>query len=378
MPNSNFPRRTFIKAVAAGVGIAAVSIIGIGYVGSNNSPKPIGGPSPDPRFGVYFEYDEATKRIAYAYGSGDYAYKVTVGPNGHNQLPNIISIHRATLDGELSSAKWSLLSQTRTDYFPPMVFRSVTNGDDSRTFYTGGAHGADGGGGGGKTARNTLWNVYIDGKLVDATSSGYAHSISGKIVNELFAYNTVGLGRYALRQVFDLNMSGSGMEVHADITALEDVQILIDNGPQAYFGGFNDTQLISDSAVIGRNRLDPSVVSGPRSEYPGSWLLLMKSGNGTMACWVDREYEAGDGRYVAPAAPFIRGGGKGRAKFYNAIVARSRADLSAGSGYRWRGGYHFFADTRDEQLDTKVVLTIGQKRRTVVVAAGGESQVLRR
>lgn len=269
-----------------------------------------------------------------------------------------------------------MLSSVRTDYLPPMVFHAVENGDGSRTMYTGGAHGGDGGGGGAKTARNTSWSVKVDGREVTATSSGYTKAVHGVIVNELMAYNTVSSGRYAIRQSFMLDMTDSGTEVTAEVKALEPVVVLMDNGPQAYFGGFTESQMIADSKVPTRTPRDTTAVSGRRDENDRVWLLLMKSRNGTMACWVDRNYEAGDGRYVAPTSSFIRGGGKGRGKFYNAIVAAKKTPLAAGEGYLWRGGYHFFADTGGDGYDTRTNLTIGGKSKSVVVTTDGSSQII--
>lgn len=324
---------------------------------------------------VYYEYDATTKRVSYSYFSDGDAFKVTIGPNGHNELPNIISIQKAEKPVDLASASWKLLSSARTDYLPPMVFMAAKDGDGSRAFYTGGAHGGDGGGGGPMTARNTMWSVAVNGKKVDSSVSGYANFVQATIVNELMPYNAVAAGRYGVRQKFELNMSDSGLEVTADVNALEDVVVVIDNGPQAYFGGFSETQLLADSASATRSALDPTATSGRRDQNSEAWLLLMKSKNGTMACWVDRSYEAGDGRYVAPTSPYIRGGGKGRAKFYNAIVAATKTHLVAGQGYRWRGGYHFFSDTGGTDYDTKTRLTIGGVRRDVVVGVDGVSLI---
>ncbi|WP_338799440.1 hypothetical protein V9K81_06800 [Pseudomonas monteilii] len=324
---------------------------------------------------VYYEYDATTKRVSYSYFSDGDAFKVTIGPNGHNELPNIISIQKAEKPVDLASASWKLLSSARTDYLPPMVFMAAKDGDGARAFYTGGAHGGDGGGGGDRTAKNTKWSVMIDGREVIATSSGYAKELRGIVINELMAYNTVSSGRYAIRQSFMLDMTDSGTEVSAEVKALEPVVVLTDNGPQAYFGGFTESQMIVDSKLPGRTPLDPSAVSGRRDQYERAWLLLMKSRDGTMACWVDRGFEAGDGRYVAPTSSFIRGGGKGRAKFYNAIVAAKKTSLSAGDSYRWRGGYHFFADTQGDGFDTRTELTIGGERRSVLVTHEGISSI---
>lgn len=326
--------------------------------------------------GIYYTYNATTKALTYAYVSGDYAYRVTVRPAAINSLPNLTRIDRAPKVADLSAATWTMLSDVETDYLPPMIVQALSNGDGGARYYTGGAHGSDGNAGGEATAKNVLFAIYADGQLVDKTNSGYVTSLECMIVNHLFAYNTITLGRYALQQAFSLDMSGSGMQIHAQITALEAVAVSVDNGPQAYFGGFNTTQMLPDSQSPARVALDATQSSGARTAYPKAWLLLMKSSNGTMACWVDRAYEAGDGRYVSPSASFIRGGqepdGPPRAKFYNAIVAAMSATLSAGESYKWRGGYHFFSDTAETGFDTKAALSVG-RRKMVAVTTAGES-----
>jgi len=329
--------------------------------------------------GVYYTYNATTKALTYAYVSGDYAYRVTVRPAAINSLPNLTRIDRAPKVADLSAATWTTLSDVETDYLPPMIVQALNNGDSAPRYYTGGAHGSDGNAGGVATAKNVLFAIYADGQLVEKTNSGYVNSLECMIIDHLFAYNTISLGRYVMQQAFSLNMSGSGMQIDAEMTALEPVAVSVDNGPQAYFGGFNDTQMLPDSQLPTRVALDATQLSGPRTAYPKAWLLLMKSGNGTMACWVDRGYEAGDGRYVSPGASFIRGGqepgGPFRAKFYNAIVAAMSATLSTGESYKWRGGYHFFSDTAESGFDTKAALTVGSRKLVAVTTAGASLAV---
>lgn len=315
--------------------------------------------------GVYYEYDSVARVLSYAYRSGSSFYKVTFGVNGYNNLPNLIGIYKAALADDVSQASWVLLSATGTDYLPPMIIEAINNGDTGSQIYTGGNHGADGSDGGGNTARNVLFNVLADGKLLAGNSAGYANTVQAHVINELFAYNTIHAGRYAVRQAFRFDMSATGMEVHADVTALEEVRVKTDNGPQAYLGGFNTTQLMLGGQNTARIPLDTTVSSGPKTEYPEAWCLLMKSDNGTMACWVDRSYEAGDGRYVHETSSYIRGPGENRAKFYHAICAAAGPVLAEGEGYKWRGGYHFFNDTANATFDTAVSLRVGDVDRMV-------------
>lgn len=317
--------------------------------------------------GVFYEWDQATQRVSYSYRSAQYLYKVVFGVNGYNNLPNIREIYRAPFVSDPSVAAWTLLSLATTDYFPPMVVAANANGDGGAPLYTGGNHGAAGDDSGGQTARCINFKVFADGKLIShgGNVSGWASHLNALVVNELFAYNTITLGRYVLRQTFAVDMSGAGLELHCRVTAYEGVTVSTDNGPQAYFGGFQDTMLMLGGQNTQRAALDTSVSSGAKADYPDAWCLLTKSANGTFACWMDRNYGVGDGRYVAPTASFIRGPGPARGKFYHAAVAASSAVLSAGQGYEWRGGYHFFTDTEDSTFDTTMAITLGRETRLV-------------
>jgi hypothetical protein len=328
--------------------------------------------------GVYYEWDQGTQRVGYAYRSGQYLYKVVFGVNGYNNLPNIREIYRAPYVADPSVAAWTLLSLATTDYFPPMVVAAVNDGDGGSAIYTGGNHGAAGDDSGGQTARCINFKLYADGKLISGGGnvSGWATHLNAQVVNELLAYNTISLGRYVLRQSFAVDMSGAGMELHCQVTAYEAITVSTDNGPQAYFGGFQDTMLMLGGQNTQRDPLDTSISSGSRTDYPKAWCLLTKSANGTMACWMDRDFGIGDGRYVAPTSPFIRGPGPARGKFYHAAVASATAALSSGQGYEWRGGYHFIADTVDATFDTSMAITLGRTTRMVSAYRNGSFEVM--
>ncbi len=329
------------------------------------------------KMGAYFTYDPALKKLTYAYLSGSYAYRVTITPGAVNQLPDFNTIERGPRVTDLSQAVWSGIPgaiNIQTDYLPPVQVAAVNDGDGAARIYTGGAHGA-GTDGSIPTARNAMFSVFVDGQLLEVAASGYAESVEVMILNEIMAYNTVSAGRYVLQQILGLECSGRGSQISAEYAALEDARIYIDNGPQHYFGGFEATQMIPDSEVSARIDLSTSQGSGARSAYPKAWLLLTKSAYGTMASWVDRSYEAGDGRYVAETSPFIRAPGPDRAKFYHAIVAAMTANLAAGQSYKWRGGFHFFSDTAQTGFDTKAALQVG-RRKIVTVTSSGVSRAV--
>ena len=328
--------------------------------------------------GVYYEWEYVAKVVRYAYRSGAYFYKVGVGVNGYNGLPNIIDIYRAPATADITAAAWTLLSTTSTDYFPPLIFKADAGGDGASAIYTGGNHGADGDAGGGQTARNVLFLVYADGQLLPTTSnaSGFAEVVSAQIINEIAAYNTITFPRYPLRQSFNAAMSGAGIDLSCRVTAREAITVTIDNGPQAAFSGFATTQLMLGGQNTARVPTDTSLSSGNKVDYPGAWCLLNTSGNGTMATWVDRTYGAGDGSYVGAAAPYIRGPGAGRGKFYHAIVASASAVLAAGASYEWRGGFHFFdSPPQTAAVDTAVALQIGGVTRLVTAYPDGKYEI---
>ena len=326
--------------------------------------------------GVYYEYKHALKELSFAYASGNWAYRVIMKSVGAiNQLFDIQTIQRAPLVGDLATAVWQPIpgaSGILTDYFPPMVVRAVNNVDPGATqIYTGGSHGSDSAGGGQPTAKLETLAVFSDGAILDKDSAGYANTLSLMMVNRLMGWNTWAAGRYIVQQHFAVDVTPHGMDINARITALEDIVVSTDNGPQCYFGGFNDTQMIPDGMEPTRVPLDSTKVSGNKLDYPNVWIVLMRSTYGTQAAWVDRTYEAGDGRYVSDTANFIRGGGG--AKFYNAIVAAFSNNMSKGQSYRWRGGFHFMSNTDKDGFDTRANIRVGGKTRAVAVTTGGES-----
>lgn len=326
--------------------------------------------------GVYYEYKHDLKELSFAYASGNWAYRVIMKSAGAiNQLFDIQTIQRAPLVGDLATAAWQAIpgaSGILTDYFPPMVVHAVNNGDPGATqIYTGGSHGSDGAGGGQPTAKLFTLALFADGAILDKDSAGYANTLSLMMVNRLMGWNTWAAGRYIVQQHFAVDVTPHGMDINARITALEDIVVSTDNGPQCYFGGFNDTQMIPDGMEPTRVPLDSTKVSGNKVDYPNVWIVLMRSAYGTQAAWVDRTYEAGDGRYVSSAANFIRGGGG--AKFYNAIVAAFSNVMSKGQSYRWRGGFHFMSNTDKDGFDTRANIRVGGKTRAVAVTTGGES-----
>lgn len=309
-------------------------------------------------------YSMATNNMmSFVWRSGDFLYRLRFGPNGANSLPNVRGIEYAPL-APIQEAAWTIINEAGTDWLPPMVVRAVNNGDSHRMIYTGGNHGADGTSAGGSTARCVLFQWYLDGEPVEMGRiyTGSVQKATAVIVNELMAYNTTGTvdpvafpARYVLRQTFVVDFVPGSIEVLAHVEALEDIEVKTDNGPQMVSVGFQGEQVFVGSGIT-RGAFDATQDSGPSSNTPNCWALVLSSEAGQQVSWVDRSYEAGDGRYVSPTAPFIRGGGGTNTKMYQAIVAAKTIPFTTGSSYRWRGGYAWQAPglVIDSGLDCRI------------------------
>lgn len=288
------------------------------------------------RAGVYYKVDNDLN-VSFEYQSGLYYYRVTFGKNGFNNLPNIRKIERSVAN---RSKVWSTISETDTDYLPPLVFKVLNNGDVGATsIYTGGNHGTSGAAGGNQTARNVYYRIAANGQELSAGSSGYAESVDLFIINELMAYNTVSTGRYAIRQTFKVELKKAQVIVNADIHALEDIEIATDNGLQLYTGGYQGTQIIVGGQDTTRVAFKDKTNSGLKTNAPNAFALVLQNQFDQLAMWMDREYGAGDTRYIPNSATLIRAGTGTSTKWYNAIIANTAQQITASSGYKWRGGY---------------------------------------
>ncbi|MDJ1465649.1 hypothetical protein [Nitratireductor sp. GZWM139] len=307
--------------------------------------------------------------------SGDYLYRIRFGPNGFNDLPNIIGVDRASYSTE---PVWTEINTGSTDWLTPMTVEAVNNGNPSLPMaYSGGNHGSNGGGGGSQTARNTFYRLLIDGQPQPFSAVvGSCSKITLIIINELMAYNTFDTERYVLSQTFSLDIFPGGIELHSDVKAYEDIRLKRENGPQMVTTGFQGTQLIYGGQEDARVAFDATADSGPKSANPDAWALVLQSANGQQVSWMDRAYEAGDGRYVGAAEAFIRGGGASNTKWYHAVVSGMGAGVEflAGEGYKWRGGYAWQApDQQPTGYDSMVVLRKGG--RDMVALAKSASEV---
>lgn len=279
-------------------------------------------------------------QVSVAWRSGSMMYRLAFGPSGFNELPNITSLSRAA-GTDPKSAAWTVISNSATDWLPPIIVAADANGDPGATaIYTGGNHGSDGSAGGNKTARNILYRIMADGQPITADGEGWAENVSVLVVNEVMAYNTLVSGRYVLREAFNVQIRAGAFEMTCDRSALEALTVEGDNGPQTVTTGFQGTQLFYGGTNTARVAFDPTVSSGTKAAAPNAWALVFQDpANGQLTTWMDREYGVGNGSNVASNRAYVRLGGATNTKAYHAAVAGTPLQLPAGQSYKWRGGY---------------------------------------
>jgi len=261
--------------------------------------------------------------------------RLTVGPNGFNALPNVVSIESSAC-GDPAKAAWTFVNGGSTDWLPPLTVQAVENGDGGRMVYTGGNHGSSGSASGARTAANVGYQVLG----VRDGASGWAESLTMLIDNELAAFNTIGQRR-AVRQSFSLQITPGAVDVSALVTALERVEVLTDNALQMTTHGYQETVSFGGE----RMPFGLGLTSGPSATDRASTAEFASAANGLQLSWMDRAFGVGDGRYVAPDQPLIRMSANGRSsKAYHAAVLGTRLALEAGESYAWRGGYQWRAN----------------------------------
>lgn len=270
-------------------------------------------------------------------------YRVALGPNGFNGLPNIKSVSVAPDVSGVPGA-WTAHATGSTDWLPPLTFRAVENGDAGAMVYTGGNHGSNGDASGQQTAVNRVWRCLVDGQARPWVAfEGKADRVDLTIVNDLLAYNTITLGRYALRQVLSLSITPGGIAVEAEHIPLEAIELRVDNGLQIVTTGFQSEVTVLGGNPAASGAFQAMTDSGPKSDYPNAWAVMFRNAAGDqMAVWMDRGYAAGDGAMVAPDRALIRPNtGASSTKWYHAVAAGMNTALAAGQSYKWRGGYQW-------------------------------------
>lgn len=268
--------------------------------------------------------------------------RFTCKPNGKNGLFNIRKLEVA-VSGDPTTAAWSVMSDTDTDWLPPLKINALANNDGSATgYYTGGNHGSDGSSGGTATASMTVFAMDIEGRAIGAGEAvnGYARAVTFRWANDVQAYNTVSLGRAVVRQWFTMQFTEHGVECLCTVEALEACIVEQDNGLQVVGNGFEASCHYYDGEAKARQLAAAVTHSGMKNIAPDAWAMSLSGPNGLFNCWMDRSYGLGNGSNVYPQDAYMR---KNSTiwKFYHAVISRPDAGLSmsAGQTYDWRGGY---------------------------------------
>lgn len=317
-----------------------------------------------------------TDGLTVMWREGEKVKRLVFGKKGPNQLPDIKSLYFADWSFESEPTAWTQIMDTSSggDFIPPFIFRAVNDGDGGARIYTGGNHGSDGNVGGVPTARNISFMIMPDGQHA-TTGSGFAKYVQVLIVNEIMAYNTITLDRYPLRQIVKCFITAGSLEIENINSVTENVEFEQDNGPQTITNGFKGTQLFLGK-LNSRGVFNSTANSGSKSANPDVWGVSFKDpSNGQLVAWMDREYEAGDGRYVPSNSPFIRGGGASNQKFYHAVIVNMTVPLSAGASYRWRGGWAWqpVQTGLSDGVDGAVQRTVGGVSVCDIVLSDGQS-----
>lgn len=292
--------------------------------------------------GVHVSGDMATKTFAVTIPMGrTHMIRLTLKPNGKNGLFNIRKVERAGA-GNPEVASWTTMSDTDTDWLPPMQVAAVSGGDGGALIYTGGNHGSDGSSGGLATATMPIFAAEADGRTLGAAEvvQGYAQAVTFRWCNQLYGYNTITLSRAVVNQWLTMQVTQHGVEVMCRVEALEAINVVNDNGPQVVGDGFADSAHFYGGTAQARQLAASVTNSGQKWQTPDAWAMSLGGANGFLNSWMDRSFGVGSGLYVGPGNPYMR---KNAAswKFYHAAVAGVTASLAAGESYEWRGGYAF-------------------------------------
>lgn len=276
---------------------------------------------------------DSTGRLTLSWPDGVGTRGFVFGLNGANSLANFAQV---ILNG-------GVISSFATDWLPPMIFDAVNDGDGWPNLeFTGGNHLVDGK----VTAASVAYVIEADGVTLVPGSSGTASRVTCRIINKLMAGNTVSLGRYPLLQAFQVDFMPGVAGVHAEIMALEDLDIYIDYACQIVTSGVNDTMFYLGGQFPTPIPFDGTVNSGAPSAYPDAWAVLTTSANGQLAAWIDRDYGVAAEEHIYEGYGKIIGGGSASTKQYTSAIhkflQRNPANamrLEAGKSYQWRGGY---------------------------------------
>lgn len=287
--------------------------------------------------------DEKALRVWW--DDGEHSYRVTFERWGVNNLPNIRAVEHREKNGS-AFGKWMLVNRTDSGWLPPMIVKALGNYDKGSTAYTGGSHGSTGAVDGKPTAKNTNFQIVVDGVEKSDPGRGRAEDITVYVTNEIAGFNTQESGRLVMRQKFVVEFRDGGIYVDAENTALDDVGVFTDHGLQVVTTGFKGWRTLFGSEISTEQYIDVDFNTGPKSQNPSVWAASFESEqHGGMMLWMDRGYEDGDARYVDERQMLIRG--SKYSKWYLGVVLADKAtrpngfELKKGDSYSYRAGVVF-------------------------------------
>lgn len=292
-----------------------------------------------------FDAESGVLKCSWRHGEAE-MWRTTYQRNGFNDLWNWRSDEVAPL-GDPTLAAWVTVPGrvTSSDSFPPLQVSALADGDGSTTvIYTGGNHGSNGDASGLKTARMVSLQISVDDRVLQEgeSFSGYVDRVAMRWENELMGYNTVSLGRYILRQVFDFSIRPGDVSGYCSVRALEAIGMRVDNSLQHFAAAYETYHFYSGQSTERLNIADATsdTNSGPKNTYP-SWASVLAGPYGYHGVWSDRSYGAGGGQYLHGSAAFFRYGGNG--KFYSNVLGGGGVvdEFPAGQGYDWHAGYFY-------------------------------------
>lgn len=312
---------------------------------------------------LHVSFEVGVLRCSWQHGEAQ-MLRMTCQRNGFNDLWNWRSDEIAPL-GDPQTADWVVIPGriTGSDLFPPLQTFALTNGDGSTsTIYTGGNHGSNGDASGDKTARMVMLQLSVNGRVLagDESFLGYADSLRMQWTNELMGYNTISLGRYILRQMFDFTVRPGDVSGFCAVRGLEPIGVRGDNSLQLFADGYESCHFYDGQD---KNRtlitdMTSASNSGPATTWK-AWANVLAGPYGYHGIWSDHSYGIGDGRYLRGTAAFFRYGGS--RKFYSNLIGGGGfvAEFEAGQGYDWHAGF-FYAPLVDG-LDS--AFTFNRRRR---------------
>lgn len=318
-------------------------------------------------------YNSSNKELFIDFKSGALWYRWIFGINGFNNLPNFKGVSKSP-----DQKTWTPINFSATDWLPPLRIQAVNNGDGRSKFATGGNHGnVANSAAGEQTARNVLFQVFADGSLLTLDTVTNASVIDVVIVNEVMGWNTTpsetSAGRYVLRQSFNLSFKGSSVEVTANNTALEDINMARDSALQMVVAGLTSQMCFYGKSI--KETYVTETTSGKKSDFPDVVAAGAFSADTQLIMWIDHNFGKGDMSWLQPYSPLVRFSG---AKCYMAValdVDENQVDknytvpLMSGEKYQYRGGYSLQNIQQNLGIDSSFIKHADGKSKNVILTS---------